>query len=73
MERIRGLGVRVLSSDVGRQVVQAFDSLIQELTAYERRVLDDWCRLVSQTSDQKLKQPLLRSHPFPFAPLFLIR
>eukprot|EP00884_Botryococcus_braunii_P022565 jgi/Botrbrau1/8993/Bobra.0148s0096.1 len=60
MERVRGLGVRILSSEVGRNVVQAFERLIQELTDYQRRVLDDWCTLVSQTSDLKLKQPLLR-------------
>ena len=60
MERIKALGKAVLDSEEGRLAAGLHATLMAELAAYEASVVEDWCRLLADTSDQKLKQPLLR-------------
>ena len=63
MERIKALGKAALDSEEGRAAAGLHSALMAELAAYEASVVEDWCCLLSDTSDQKLKQPLLRRAP----------
>ncbi len=60
MDRIKALGRTPLETEEGRQAVQLHAVLMADLAAYETSVVEDWCCLLSDTSDQKLKLPLLR-------------
>ncbi|KAK9822882.1 hypothetical protein WJX74_000347 [Apatococcus lobatus] len=61
MEKLKGLQKVVLESDEAREVMRAYDRLAADIEAYERSRVEDWGQLVSEISEQKLKQPLLRS------------
>ena len=60
MEKLKGLHKVVLETDEARDVMKAFERLAAEMEAYERSRVEDWAQLVSEISEQKLKQPLLR-------------
>ena len=60
MERVKGLGRAALETEEGRNAVALHSQLSDDLAAFEAATLADWCRLLAATSDQKLKQPLLK-------------
>ena len=60
MEKLKGLQKVVLETDEAREVMRAYERLAADIEAYERSRVEDWGQLVSEISEQKLKQPLLR-------------
>ncbi len=64
MEKAKALGKAALNTEEGRRASENYTKLMAELAAYEAATVADWCQLLSDTSDQKLKQPLLR-HALP--------
>lgn len=61
MEKLKGLQKVVLETDEAREVMRAYERLAADIEAYERSRVEEWGQLVSEISEQKLKQPLLRS------------
>lgn len=61
MEKLKGLQKVVLETDEAREVMRAYERLASDIEAYERSRVEEWGQLVSEISEQKLKQPLLRS------------
>lgn len=60
MEKAKALGRKALQTEEGQRASEHFERLMAELAEYEAATVADWCQLLSETSDQKLKQPLLR-------------
>lgn len=60
MEKAKALGKAALQTEEGRRASENFARLMAELAAYEAATVADWCQLLSDISDQKLKQPLLK-------------
>ena len=63
MERVRALGKGALETSEGAGVVELHGHLMAELAMFEAATVDDWYRQLSDTSDQKLKQPCLTCAP----------
>lgn len=61
MEKVRGLGQAALSSEDGRAALSLHERLSADLAAYEDAMVKEWHGVMAETSDQKLKLPLLRS------------
>ncbi|KAK9843805.1 hypothetical protein WJX81_007069 [Elliptochloris bilobata] len=59
MERVRGMRRAVVESDEGREVTALYERLSARLAAFELDTVAAWTRQLLETSDQKLKQPLL--------------
>ncbi|KAK9808985.1 hypothetical protein WJX72_007373 [[Myrmecia] bisecta] len=59
MEKLRGVNKLVLETEEAKEIQRLYDTLTAAMDEYEKGVVDDWCKLISETSDQKLKQPLL--------------
>ena len=64
MQKAAALGMAALQTEEGRRASANYERLMADLAAHEAATFADWCQLLSETSDQKLKQPLLR-HVFP--------
>jgi len=60
MEKVKGLGEAALTSEDGRTALSLHGRLIAELAAHEDAIVNEWHGVMEQTSDQKLKLPLLR-------------
>ena len=60
MEKLKGLQKVILETDEARDAMRTYERLAAEMEAYERSRVEDWAQLVSEISEQKLKQPLLR-------------
>ena len=61
MEKVRGLGEAALSSEDGRAALSLYERLSADLAAHEDAIVRDWHVVMADTSEQKLKLPLLRS------------
>ena len=61
MDKVRALGEAALASEDGRTALALHERLSNELAAHEAATVQEWHGVMAQTSDQKLKQPLLRS------------
>ena len=61
MDKVRGLGEAALSSEDGRAALSLHERLSADLAAYEAATVKGWHGVMADTSDQKLKLPLLRS------------
>ena len=60
MEKVKGLGEAALTSEDGRTALSLHGRLSAELAAHEDATVKEWHGVMEQTSDQKLKLPLLR-------------
>lgn len=49
-----------LQTEEGRRASSDYERLMADLAAHEAATFAEWCQLLSETSEQKLKQPLLR-------------
>ena len=49
----------VVESEEGREVTGLYERLSARLAAHEADTVAAWCQQLLETSDQKLKQPLL--------------
>ena len=61
MEKVKGLGEAALSSEDGRAALSLHECLSADLAAYEDAKVKEWHGIMAETSDQKLKLPLIRS------------
>ena len=61
MDKVRALGEAALASEDGRTALALHERLSDELAAHEAATVQEWHGIMAETSDQKLKQPLLRS------------
>ena len=61
MEKVKGLGQAALSSEDGRAALSLHERLSADLAAHEDATVKEWHGVMAETSDQKLKLPLLRS------------
>ena len=59
MEKLRGLTGFVSGGEEAKEVEALYTRILQDLTTYEQAAMDEWCRLVGDVSEQKLKLPLL--------------
>lgn len=59
MERVRGMRRAVVESEEGKEVTGLYERLAARLAAHEADTVAAWCHQLLETSDQKLKQPLL--------------
>ena len=59
MERVRGMRRAVVESEEGKEVTGLYERLSARLAAHEADTVAAWCHQLLETSDQKLKQPLL--------------
>ena len=60
VEKVRSLGEVALATEDGRTALGLHERLMAELAAHEEVVVKDWHSVMAETSDQKLRQPLLR-------------
>jgi len=63
MERVRGMRRAVVESEEGREVAALYERVHGRLAAHEAETVAAWTRQLLETSDQKLKQPLLTCPP----------
>lgn len=63
MEKLRGLTGFVAGGEDAREVESLYARINADLTAYEQAAMEEWCRLVGDVSEQKLKLPLLTCVP----------
>lgn len=61
MEKVKGLGEAALSSEDGHAALGLHERLSADLAAHENAKVKEWHGVMAETSDQKLKLPLLRS------------
>lgn len=59
MEKLKGLTGFVAKSEEAKEIEALHGRIMEELTAYESSAMADWCRLVGDVSEAKLKLPLL--------------
>lgn len=59
MEKLRGLTSFVSGGEDAREVEALYARINADLTAYEKSAMEEWCQLVGDVSEQKLKLPLL--------------
>lgn len=60
IEKVRSLGEAALASEEGRIALGLHERLMAELAAHEEAIVKDWHSVIAETSDQRLRQPLLR-------------
>jgi len=60
MQRLRQMSKIVLDAEEGREVERAYGAVCKSLQEYERIQIEKWAKNVSNTSEAKLKLPLLR-------------
>ena len=60
VEKVRSLGEAALATEDGRTALGLYERLMTDLTAHEEAIVKDWHSVMAETSDEKLRQPLLR-------------
>ena len=60
MTRLRGMSKIVLDADEGREVEKMYAAVVKALNEYQLLHIEKWAKNVSNTSEAKLKLPLLR-------------
>mmetsp|Transcript_13737 Transcript_13737/g.31794 ORF Transcript_13737/g.31794 Transcript_13737/m.31794 type:complete len:4493 (-) Transcript_13737:49-13527(-) len=60
MNRLKGMGKSVLESEEGKEATRAYNAIMTSLQEYERQHVEEWSREIENTSQEKLKQSLLR-------------
>jgi len=60
MLRLRQMAKIVLDADEGREVEKMYGIVVKSLQEYQRMHIEKWAKNVSNTSEAKLKLPLLR-------------
>lgn len=57
--RIKTLGAAVANSEEATQAQQMFEFIEADIKAFRLQRWQEWCSLVSQTSEGQLKKPLV--------------
>ncbi|GBG89561.1 hypothetical protein CBR_g49350 [Chara braunii] len=60
MEKLRQLNKMITEIEEAKEIIKLFNTLISQMADYERNVVESWTKEVEATSEDKLKQPLLR-------------
>lgn len=63
------MGKSVLESEEGKEATRAYNAIMTSLQEYEKQHVEEWSREIENTSQEKLKQSLLRKEVCPFSPL----
>ena len=60
MQRIKSIGTSILKSEEGQDVLRAYDAIIASMQRFEETNVEEWAKDLELTSQDKLKQSLLR-------------
>ena len=58
--RFRSMGHGVVESEEGEEAMRAYEAILRSMTEFERRQVQEWSQELEHTSQDKLKQNLLR-------------
>ena len=73
MQRIRAMGAPVLKSEEGQEVTRAYDAIMASMLHFEETNVEEWAKDLELTSQDKLKQSLLRRDDQEVAESLLLR